>query len=235
VIRSGSLRARLLRETARRAGGTVARGIRLWSRTWRLDIRGAESIRRAREISPGIVYCFWHGRMLELVNLHADESVGLLMSPHRDGTAAAHVVRRLGYVSIPGSRKRRPLSGFRTMLRHAATGRDIALTPDAHAPDRTAHPGAVALARRSGYALVAVAAGARPRLRLRSWDRFEIPLPGARVVVRYGGPRRVPKDADREAQEGARRALEEELERLHADIERELGRSPEALRAGGSS
>jgi hypothetical protein len=41
-----------------------------------------------------------------------------------------------------------------------------------------------------------------------------LPLPGARVAIVFGEPLAVARDADREALESARRALERELERL---------------------
>jgi lysophospholipid acyltransferase (LPLAT)-like uncharacterized protein len=78
------------------------------------------------------------------------------------------------------------VAGFRAMMRHAAAGGDLAITPDAHTDIHSVLPGAVALARRTGHALVPVAAAARPCRRVESWDRFEIPWPGARVKIRYG-------------------------------------------------
>ncbi len=100
------------------------------------------------------------------------------------------------------------------MLRHASAGGDLALTPDAHAGGRF-QPGAVALARHTGHALLPVAAAADRCHRVDSWDRFEIPLPGARVRILYGEPVFVPLDADREQMEACRRRLEAELRELH--------------------
>ena len=50
-----------------------------------------------------------------------------------------------------------------------------------------------------------------------SWDRFQIPLPFSRVVVRIGEPVRVPRDASDAERERLRQDLEETLKRLGGD------------------
>lgn len=195
--------------------------VRLLARTWEIEIDGVERLAAARR-AGGVLYCFWHGRMLELAAAHAGQGVGVLVSSHPDGVMAARIIGPLGYVPIRGSRRRTPIAGFRAMLRYAAGGGDLALTPDAHSDGHRVLPGAVALARLTGHALLPVAAAAAPCRRVESWDRFEIPWPGARVRIRYGEPVLVPESAAPAAEEAIRRDLEAELQRLHADLEREL-------------
>lgn len=215
-------RSVLFHLAARRLARPVAAGLRVLARTWRCEVEGARHLAEARSLAGGVLYCFWHGRMLELAVAHADRGVGILVSDHPDGRAAASIVERLGYVPIPMDRWRNPLPGIRAMLAHAAAGADLGAAADAHSPEHRVRPGAIALARRSGLAIVPVAAAARPLRRVDSWDRFEIPWPGARVRVRYGPPLTVPPDADAAARERARRALEASLVALHAGLEIEL-------------
>jgi hypothetical protein len=199
--------------------------VRLMARTWHVEIEGVEHLEDARERASGVLYCFWHGRMLELAVAHAGRGVGVLVSGHPDGVLAERIVRPLGYVAIRGSSRRNALGGFRAMLRHASAGGDLALTPDAHSDGRV-QPGAVALAKRTGHALLPVAAAASRKRRVDSWDRFEIPLPGARVRILYGEPVLVTPDADRAAMEACRRRLEASLHELHERAERSLSGAP---------
>lgn len=227
-------RTAAFRWTARQAGGALARSIRALAGTWRVDLAGEEHLEHARTGGRGVLHCFWHGRMLELAALHADRGIGVLVSSHPDGMAAARIVEPLGYVPIVVSRLTSPVAGVRAMLRHADRGLDLALASDARSPVHRAHPGAVALARLTGHPLVPVAAGARPLKRIESWDRFEVPWPGARVVVRYGEAVVVPRAADAGEREAARVALERSLRALHADVEAELeGRPRTAARPSG--
>lgn len=207
---------------ATQGGWLVARLVRVLARTWRMEISGSEYVQSLTSHGTGILYCFWHGRMLELAPAHARKGVGVLVSSHSDGVMAARIVAPLGYVPITGSSRRNPVAGFRAMIRHARAGGDLAMTPDAHSSAHRVLPGATALARRTGHALLPVAAAARPCRRIVSWDRFEIPWPRARVLIRYGEPVHVPSEADGAAALAATAILESRLRALHRELEEEL-------------
>jgi hypothetical protein len=216
----------VLRFVATRAAPALAALVRLWSRTWRLEIRGADRLVGARRDGGGVVFAFAHGRMLDLVALHADRGIGVLVSSHPDGRLVERVVGRLGYVPVLGSRWNGGARGLRALLRHAASGKDVAITTDALAAEERPLLGTAMLARLSGHPIVPVAAAGHPVRKVGSWDRFEIPWPGARVIVRYGSPIRVRAEAGPREVEDARARLEASLTRLHRAIELELAGRP---------
>lgn len=220
------MKLHLLRLGATRAAPALAALVRLWSRTWRLEIRGVDRLVAARRDGGGVVFAFAHGRMFELVGLHADRGIGVLVSTHPDGRLVERVVKRLGYAPVRGSRWSGGARGLRALLRHAATGRDVAITTDALAAEEKPLLGTAMLARLSGYPIVPVAAAGHPVRKVGSWDRFEIPWPGARVIVRYGASIRVGAEAGPREIEDARARLEASLTRLHRVIELELAGRP---------
>ena len=58
----------------------------------------------------------------------------------------------------------------------------------------------------------------------RSWDRFRLPKPWARVEIRYGEPIFVPSElADDEAVEVWRRRIEEGMTKVIREVEASLG------------
>jgi hypothetical protein len=57
-------------------------------------------------------------------------------------------------------------------------------------------PGAVLLAQITGKPILPVSVAASRTIRLRTWDRFELPLPFSRVVIAYGEPVRLPRSVD---------------------------------------
>jgi lysophospholipid acyltransferase (LPLAT)-like uncharacterized protein len=92
------------------------------------------------------------------------------------------------------------------MIRALADGQDGAITPDGpRGPFEVPHIGAVRAAQRAGVAIVPVRVVASRAWRARSWDRFLVPKPFARVVITADAPW-IPGDGD----EGA---LVEELRR----------------------
>ena len=79
-------------------------------------------------------------------------------------------------------------------------------------------PGALIAAQRAGAPIVGVVAPIDRSWQLRSWDRFEIPKPFARITVAYSDPTPVPGASPREAAEqGAAFATLMEALRERAD------------------
>jgi hypothetical protein len=61
---------------------------------------------------------------------------------------------------------------------------------------------------------------ARHRWVFNSWDRFMIPKPFSKVIIRFGTPIYVPKELDAKAFETQRLAVEKALIHLYADTDR---------------
>jgi hypothetical protein len=75
------------------------------------------------------------------------------------------------------------------MLTWASQGLQVAVTPDGpRGPAEQVKPGVLYLAERTGRRLVPIAFAPHPSYRLRSWDRFHVPWPFARVYVSHGAP-----------------------------------------------
>jgi lysophospholipid acyltransferase (LPLAT)-like uncharacterized protein len=111
-----------------------------------------------------------------------------MVSQSRDGELLARALARLGFGLVRGSSSRGGLSALRASLR-ALEGeqRPVAIAVDGpRGPRHQVAPGAVGLALGRGRPLVYARALSWPRLQLRTWDRFELPLPFARVELRYG-------------------------------------------------
>ena len=67
------------------------------------------------------------------------------------------------------------------------------------------------IAKLAGAAIVPLTASSSKRRVFSSWDSFELPLPFAKVSVRYGEPVIVPGDADESVLEQKRLQLEASL------------------------
>jgi len=121
--------------------------------------------------------------------LHKNEGIAVLVSRHRDGELITQVIEKLGFVAARGSSTRGGEAGVRGMLAWAGQDRHLALTPDGpRGPAEQMKPGALYLAERTGRRMVPIGVAARPVRALRSWDRFRVPWPFARVLVSHGAP-----------------------------------------------
>jgi len=168
--------------------------------TWRFRVINEESLRKLRSTGKPFIYSLWHGHLLPLLWYHRGSDVAILISEHRDGELIARAAESLGYRLIRGSTTRGAERALLSLVRELEAGRQVAVTPDGpKGPARTFAPGALIAAQRSGAPILPVAAGADRAWRLRSWDRFIIPKPFARITVAYGTPTTVDAPSARAA------------------------------------
>jgi lysophospholipid acyltransferase (LPLAT)-like uncharacterized protein len=78
-------------------------------------------------------------------------------------------------------------------------------------------PGVLIAAQLTGRAIVPAVYGLGWKVTLRSWDRFQVPLPFSRVTVRFGEALHVPRATDEAGREALRRELERRLRALTED------------------
>jgi len=197
--------------------------------TWRVRRVGRARVDRLRRAGDPVVFASWHGRSLLLVPTHRRDPCSVLVSRSRDGDLAALLLRHLGFDVVRGSSSRGGVSGMLGLCRHLGSGRTACFAVDGpRGPQGSVAPGAVGLAALGGATVVPVAAACSWGATLRSWDRTEVPAPGSAVVVAYGRPLRVPRQADRSV---ANRALERRLLDLHRRVDRLAGRGGARPRA----
>ena len=190
-----------------RAALLAGRGfLNVLARTWRVRVVNGEAVQQLRASKLPFIYALWHGHLLPLLWHHRDEGVVVLISEHRDGEIVARAAESLGYGLIRGSTTRGADRALIALVRELQAGREIAITPDGpKGPAGKFAPGALIAAQRSGTFILPVAASASRAWRLKSWDRFMIPKPFARVTVAYGRPTKVLATNPRAAVEEAPR------------------------------
>jgi lysophospholipid acyltransferase (LPLAT)-like uncharacterized protein len=182
--------------------------VRLLARTWRYEVLDRAEYTAALANGERFVYAFWHSGILPAAYLRRGEGIAVLVSQHRDGELITRLIERLGYVAARGSSTRGGDQGTREMLAWAALGRHLAVTPDGpRGPAEQVKAGAFYLAARTGRRVVPIGFGASPAWLLRSWDRFRVPKPFARVCVTHGAPLALEPEGD-DAEARGRAALE---------------------------
>ena len=197
--------------------------LRLIGLTWRIETFGLEPVERGIAGGGRVLFALWHARMLPLVFTHRGRGIAVLVSRSRDGELITRVIEKLGYVTARGSSTRGAGEGTLEMLEWGRRGHLLAITPDGpRGPAEAVKPGLSWLAVKSGLPVVPVASASRPVWRLRSWDRFRVPPPFARVWVAYGEPIPVATLAS-EADGDASTRLTQAIGELTRDMDRRAG------------
>ncbi|MBN2529409.1 MAG: DUF374 domain-containing protein [Deltaproteobacteria bacterium] len=159
--------------------------IRILRWTWRVQIEHLMPLPR----NEHIVFCFWHGSQAAMLAYHHFKPIAVLSSLSQDGTLQAKILARLGYTVCRGSSSRGGGAGLKAMIRCIKKDNcDGAFTVDGpRGPYHTAKPGALAAARQSNALLVpAVSFATQAWIFRKAWDKYTLPKPFSRVIIRTG-------------------------------------------------
>lgn len=174
--------------------------LRLWRWTWRVERSGDPMFE-----SPGLVMACLHQDLAAAGLLNADIRIRPLVSQSWDGERLNALLVRIGYgVSVRGSSSRGGPKAREELLECLASGGATGIAVDGpRGPAKVPKPGAANLARHGP--LIYVRVQSNPVLRLKSWDRAQIPLPFARIQLRY---ELIPGQTAEERHAGLARAID---------------------------
>lgn len=169
-------------ETAGRAGKIL---LYLLGRSWRISrIRPGTGIK-----GNSALFALWHGLQLPLIVTHRNMGVHLLISRSRDGSLVSAICESMGFRTVRGSSSRGGVSAARELVNLLRAGEAVALTPDGpKGPACVVKKGISLIPKRAEVPVVPYGVSAFPAVRLKSWDRFMIPLPFASLVISEGRP-----------------------------------------------
>ena len=186
-------------------------------RTSRLRFSGLERLHALVREQGAVVPVFWHQHLMVCARFIADRraklKTGFMISPSVDGQAptmlaqlyGAHVVRGSG--SYTGMRAVRGV--YQAIVKE---GISPGITPDGpRGPRFRFKPGAIFTAQISGKAVVPIAFAAKPAWILRTWDKFIVVPPFAKISIAIGEPFFPGKKLDDEQMEAAERELERRM------------------------
>lgn len=194
------------------------------ARTWRLRVHDESGTFETPQQGP-MIAALWHNRLALAMPVwkwckprRPAKGLAALISASRDGGILARTFEYFDLRPIRGSSSRR---GAQALLEATSAIEDnyhIAITPDGpRGPKYIVQPGIISLAQLTGAPILPVGIYIRRKHELKSWDRFQIPLPFTVCEARLGTPLRVPREATPEEREQARLQLQNDLVRLSRD------------------
>ena len=187
---------------ARRVGLPLAVAL---ARTWRYTFLGPGMAAGRDPRRSRVAFVSWHECLLPALWLHRGEGVAIIVSEARDGQYLADFTEAIGFALLRGSSTRGGAKALLGATRALDAGGTVAITPDGpRGPRREMKPGVLSAAARAGAVVIPVHAEADRAWRLRSWDRFMIPKPFARIRMVYGTPFTVERGPANEAAAMAR-------------------------------
>jgi len=172
------------------------------------------------------IYCVWHNRLalcLPIYNKFArphnpTEGMAAMASASKDGAFLGAIIQCFGVHPVRGSSSRRGPQAMLELTSWAERGYDLAITPDGpRGPRYVVQPGVISLAQLTGRPIIAASYNLRWKIQVKSWDRFQVPLPFSVCEVRLAQPFTVPREATDAERELLRVKLESTLRELTKD------------------
>jgi hypothetical protein len=189
--------------------------LNLYAKTLRLRVENDDVFRRRLETGGRVVFASWHQRFFGgffIPRIYGTPHC-IMISRSRDGDFIAGVVAHIGWRAIRGSSSLGGKEALRQMidaLMQDRVGGHIVDGP--LGPPRMVKPGLISLAQRTGAAVCPAYVSCEKPIIFNSWDRFMVPRPFSRVLLRFDTELTVvPDELDEQAFERIRRKIETQM------------------------
>ena len=187
--------------------------------TWRIRFLDPHGVLKAGRDEPFII-CVWHNRLTYAMYVYSESikpvsyrRLAAMVSASRDGALLVEILRAFDIEPIRGSTSRRGRQALLELVRKMRSGLHLAITPDGpRGPCYEIQDGILSLAQVTGLPIIPLGCFAKKKIRFKSWDRFQLPLPFTQCEMVYGKPMRIPRKT------GA-----VELCELRAELKRRMG------------
>jgi lysophospholipid acyltransferase (LPLAT)-like uncharacterized protein len=173
-----------------------------------------------------LIFAIWHNRLAlspilyhrYVLKFSPERRMAGMVSASRDGGLLSQIFEHFGFEAVRGSSSRRGPQALVEMTTRAERGYDLAITPDGpRGPRYEVQAGVISVAQLTGLPIVPASYHLNWKIRLKSWDRFQIPLPFARCEIIAGKIIRVPREATDAERVELRKQLETEMRAITRD------------------
>jgi len=188
------------------------RGVNLTLR-WRVTDRSGFT---AGAATPAI-FCIWHNRLAVCMHPYwsfvnprsGTPGMAAMVSASKDGGFLTGILECFRVKPVRGSSSRRGAQALLELRSWAEQGYDLAITPDGpRGPRYVVQDGVMSLAQVTGLPILSGVINLYWKIQIRSWDRFQIPLPFSRCDLVILEPVHVPREATEAERDVLRRQLE---------------------------
>jgi len=199
--------------------------VRVVSATIRYEWRDTSGLLSVDKSQP-VIFCVWHNRLalcLEVSRIFLRDiqrpcKLAAMVSASKDGGLLARVLEHFDVQPVRGSTSRRGRQALLELIGWAEQGYDLAITPDGpRGPCYVVQEGVIALAQLTGRPILPVSYQLTWKITVKSWDRFQIPLPFTKCVMHLTPPIYVPREISEDEREQLRAEVETRLKSVTVD------------------
>lgn len=206
-------RARIL--TSNKFSRILYHFIRAYSVTFRLRVENEKCWMRHIEEGGRVLLCTWHQQFFSFIRYfrkYRHYGPSLMISQSNDGEMISRIANLTGWHTVRGSSSKGGKEGLLEMIKRLKhTGLAAHIVDGPRGPAGVVKRGVIQLAHDAEAVIVPVYAVAENAWYFNSWDRFLLPKPFSKVIIRYGEMIQIDRCEDVKHFESQRKGLEERM------------------------
>lgn len=196
--------------------------VRLISMSYRLKLVDEENEKNLLNTRGNLIYASWHQRFFPGIAFFSTRKpISIIISKSLDGEMAARVVNILGWYPVRGSSSnggKEALEKIKELARSRYKVGHIVDGPTG--PFGKIKPGLLRIAQAADLPVVPTITSGQHRWIFNSLDKFMVPKPFSRVIIRFGKPIPVPADITSSEFENIRLHIENQMKQLYEDTDK---------------
>lgn len=164
-----------------------------------------KEVAKCNKNKKSVILFTWHGKIasapIELNKFFKEgiqngKKLSVLTSGHRDGQIAANIASSFNFETIEGStidprkgstKNKKSLTSIREIIKKIQQNRIFVFAADGpRGPAFQINTKITNIAQKIGIPIVCVGISYSKKIKLKTWDHFEIPLPFGRITFNYG-------------------------------------------------
>lgn len=173
-----------------------------------------------------LIFCIWHNRLALSMEIwggfvrkwRPESGLAALISASRDGGLLARSLEHFKVQPVRGSSSRRGAQALLELTSWIQNGYHAAITPDGpRGPRYQLKVGIISLSQLTGRPIIPVGVQISAKTCLKSWDKFQVPLPLAKCVITLDKPLHIHRETSDQERETLRHNLEQRMLQLNPD------------------
>lgn len=195
--------------------------VKLISMTYRIRLVDQQREQDVLDTNGKLVYASWHQRFFPGITFFSSRKpIAIIISQSNDGEMAARAVKALGWNPVRGSSTRGGKEALKEIKTLARSDFKIGHIVDGpQGPFGVVKTGLIRIAQAGDMPVLPTITSAQKRWVFNSWDRFMVPKPFSRVIIRFGEPIDVPQEMEADEFEGLRLRIERQLEQDYRETD----------------
>ena len=188
---------------------------RIYAWTFRLTVENEKPWMDHIDAGGRVLLCCWHQQFFAFIRYfkeYRQYKPSLMISKSKDGEMIAGVAELTGWLTARGSSSKGGMSALQNMIQNLKkNGLAAHIVDGPKGPAGIVKKGCIYLAKDADAMIVPMYAIAKKAWYFNSWDRFFLPKPFSKVIIRYGDMIKIETNGDNDLIEKQRENLEDTM------------------------